>query len=414
MNFRRLYRNPEVKRVTIKYLLLLIISIITITIISYIITNNINKRIIENNTIIVSKFSKDKDIDDIIHDLPKVHDKEEFIKASELLKSYGYSESMSNDANEIKRYFYKEISITFLIVFIVFFTIFYFFYIKELKAIYINLDDMINKVSLMSHGEYKSIDGNFCEGDMSMLVSSLNYMGERVNNSISLLTSEKENLKDYLSDISHQLKTPLASLIMINDLLKENENMCYSDRINFLNKCDEQLSRMEWLIMNLLKVGRLEAGVVVFDNEEQEIKDTIDLAISPLREKIKKKEQKLLISGDLTSTLNHDKEWLAEAFTNIIKNAVEHTKNGGEIKIEVISGPLITKVYIKDNGKGISKDIQKNIFKRFYKGENSKDPKSIGIGLSLAKTIINEQSGEIKVDSEEGKGTTFIISFYKK
>lgn len=266
----------------------------------------------------------------------------------------------------------------------------------------------------MSYGEYKSIDGDFNEGDMAILISSLNYMGERVNNSLNLLTKEKENLKDYLSDISHQLKTPLSSLIMLNDLLKENEDMPYTDRIKFLNKCDEQLSRMEWLIMNLLKVGRLEAGAVVFQKELYPLNETINLAISSLKETIKSKRQNLVITGDIDAKLLHDKEWLAEAFTNIIKNSVEHTKEGGEIKIEVVNGPLITKVYIKDNGKGIPKDMQKNIFKRFYKGENSKDPKSIGIGLSLSKTIIEGLGGEIKVDSDEGKGTTFIISFLRK
>ena len=414
MNIRKLYRNPEAKRVTIKYFLLLIISIITISVISFFITKNINNKIIENNAIIISKITENMGIEDIINDMPKVHNKEEFLKAEELLKSYGYSDEMSKGANEIGRYFYKEIFIAFSIVFIIIFSILYFLYIRELKRIYINIDDIVNKVSSMSYGEYKSIDGDFNEGDMAILISSLNYMGERVNNSLNLLTKEKENLKDYLSDISHQLKTPLSSLIMLNDLLKENEDMPYTDRIKFLNKCDEQLSRMEWLIMNLLKVGRLEAGAVVFQKELYPLNETINLAISSLKETIKSKRQNLVITGDIDAKLLHDKEWLAEAFTNIIKNSVEHTKEGGEIKIEVVNGPLITKVYIKDNGKGIPKDMQKNIFKRFYKGENSKDPKSIGIGLSLSKTIIEGLGGEIKVDSDEGKGTTFIISFLRK
>ncbi|CDM70194.1 Sensor histidine kinase [Clostridium bornimense] len=414
MNIRKLYRNPEVKKITIKYLLLLIAAIITISAIAFFITRNINKKIIENNTIIISKFTEKMDIGDIISDLPKVHNKEDFSKAKEVMKSYGYDDEMSKDSNELIVYFYKEIFITFSIFFIIIFSILYFFYIRELKRIYINIDDIVNKVSSMSYGEYKSIEGDFNEGDMAILISSLNYMGERVNNSINLLTKEKENLKDYLSDISHQLKTPLSSLIMLNDLLKENEDMPYTDRIKFLNKCDEQLSRMEWLIMNLLKVGRLEAGAVVFQKELEPLNETINIAISSLKETIKSKSQNLVITGDLDSELLHDKEWLAEAFTNIIKNSVEHTKEGGEIKIEVVNGPLITKVYIKDNGKGIPKEMQKNIFKRFYKGENSKDPKSIGIGLSLSKTIIEGLGGEIKVDSEEGKGTTFIISFLRK
>ncbi|WP_294341747.1 HAMP domain-containing sensor histidine kinase [uncultured Clostridium sp.] len=414
MSIKALYRNPEVRRITIKYFCLLVISIIVIGASAILITKDINRKIIENNTIIISKFNKDIDVADIIKELPKKHNKDEFNEAKKLLRSYGYSEEMSKGTNEVGNYLEKKLFIIFGTVFILFLSLLYLFYIKELKRIYINMNEIVNRVSAMSYGEYKSIDGNYDEGDMAILISSLNYMGDRVNNSINLLTKEKENLKDYLSDISHQLKTPLASLIMLNDLLKENEDMPYTDRVNFLNKCDEQLSRMEWLIMNLLKVGRLEAGAVVFHRELESLEDTIKLAISPLKETIKNKNQEIIVSGDVQSMALHDKDWLAEAFTNIIKNAVENTKEGGKIEIEVENGKLITKVYIRDNGKGIPKEMQKNIFKRFYKGEGSKDPKSIGIGLSLAKTIIEGQDGEIKVESEEGKGTAFIINFFRK
>ena len=164
--------------------------------------------------------------------------------------------------------------------------------------------------------------------------------------------------------------------------------------------------------MNLLKVGRIEASVIKFENEMQGLRDTIELALSSLKEEAKKKNQELIVEGQLDAEICHDKEWLAEALSNIIKNSIEHTKDYGKIKVQVSRGPLITKIYIKDNGVGIPKDMQKKIFKRFYKGENSKNPKSIGIGLSLAKSIIEEMRGEIKLISEEGKGSTFIVSFF--
>jgi signal transduction histidine kinase len=237
-------------------------------------------------------------------------------------------------------------------------------------------------------------------------------MGDRVNNSIELLRYDKEKLKDFLSDISHQLKTPLASLVMFNDLLRENENMPYEDRVKFLDKSEEQLRRMEWLIMNLLKVGRIEANAIRFEIEKQPLEDTIDLAISSLIEEAKKKDQRLVVEGEVHAEVTHDKEWLAEALSNIVKNSIEHTDIGGEIKIQVYKGPLITKIYIKDSGVGMSEELQKKVFKRFYKGESSSNPKSIGIGLSLSKSIIEEMNGEIKLISEEGKGSTFIISFF--
>ena len=134
----------------------------------------------------------------------------------------------------------------------------------------------------MSCGEYRNIEDYFKEREMAILISSLNYMGERVNNSIELLRDDKGSLKDFLSDISHQLKTPLASLVMFNDLLRENENMPYEDRAKFLDKSEEQLRRMEWLIMNLLKVGRIEANAINFEKERQPLRDTIDLSLSSL------------------------------------------------------------------------------------------------------------------------------------
>ena len=129
-------------------------------------------------------------------------------------------------------------------------------------------------------------------------------------------------------------------------------------------------------------------------------------------EETKKKNQELIVEGQLGVEVLRDKEWLAEALTNIIKNSIEHTGECGKIEVEVSRGPIITKIYIKDNGIGMSKELQEKVFKRFYKGENSKNPKSIGIGLSLAKSIIEEMQGEIKLISEEGKGSTFIVSFF--
>lgn len=260
-------------------------------------------------------------------------------------------------------------------------------------------------------GKFKKIEPKYEEGDVAILTTSLNYMGERVNNSIQKLKEDKENLKDFLSDISHQLKTPLASLVMFIDLMKENEDMPKEDRAKFLEKCDEQEVRMEWLIMNLLKVGRLEAGAINFKRERQPLKETIELAVSSLVGEVERKNQKLIITGDLECEIVHDREWLGEAISNITKNAIEHTQDGGEIEIRVSEGKIIKNIYIKDNGPGIPKDIRKKVFKRFYKGESSTDPKSIGIGLSLSKSIVEELGGEIRLISEEGKGTTFIISF---
>lgn len=411
MNIEKLYRNPEVKKTTIKYVIVLIIGIIVITSTANILINKLNKRIINQNTLILSKFINNQDISKIIPNLYSAGDEKALEEAKELLKSYGYDEYLSIDRNEEIKFFSKEVMWTMIPIYIFFITLMYLLFLRELKSVYDKIEDIVSNISSMSKGEYKEIEGSFDVGELGILTSSLNYMGDRVNNSIHMLKKEKENLKDFLADISHQLKTPLASLVMFNDLLRENENMPHEDKIKFLDKSEEQLNRMEWLIMNLLKVGRIEAGAIIYNEEEQPLRDTIDTAISSLKEAANRKKQDLVVKGDLDVCLYHDKEWLAEALSNIIKNAIENTQEKGKIIVEVSNGPLITKIFIRDNGRGIPKDMQKKIFKRFYKGENSTNPKSIGIGLSLSKAIIENLGGEIKLISEENKGTTFIISF---
>lgn len=411
MNLRRLYTNPEVKRITVKFIIMMLAGIISIYFLSLAIVKSINKTLINQNTLIAAQILENKQSKDIIKNFYINASDDELENARTFLKSYGYDENLSFESNNIEYGFFKQITEIFIPIFIMYIMIMYFLFIKELKGIFSKIDSIVKETCAMSNGKYCRIEGKFEEGDMALLISSLNYMGNRVNNSIELLKEEKSYLKEFLSDVSHQLKTPLASLVMFNDLLKENENMPYEDRVNFLDRCEEQLGRMEWLIMNLLKVGRLEAGAINFKMKHQTINDTIEMAISSLKEYVKNKNQSLMVCGDLDTEINHDREWLAEAISNIVKNAIEHTAEKGEIKVEVCKGKLITKIYITDNGCGIPNEIQDKIFKRFYKGENSVNPKSIGIGLSLAKSIIEEQGGEIKLISEEGKGTCFVISF---
>jgi signal transduction histidine kinase len=411
MDLKRLYNNPEVKRVTIKFIIIFIIGISIIFVASYGVVKNINKTLIDQNTSVLSSVIEGEDINHVIKGFYEIKTDEEINEAKKLLKSYGYDDDLSIITNEVTNKFYIEIFLTFLPISIIFTVLLYLIFIKELKGIYSKLDCAIKSISKASSGEFESIKGVYEEGDLAVLINSLNYMGDRANKSIHLLKEEKEYLKDFLSDISHQLKTPLASLVMFTDIMKENENMLFQDRRKFLEKCEEQQLRMEWLIMNLLKVGRLEAGVVNFCNEKQPLRETINLAISSLIEGAKKRNQRLAITGDLDCELLHDRRWLGEAISNIVKNAIEHTEEGKEIEIRVSSGKLITKIYIKDNGPGIPKEHINNVFKRFYKGEGSINPKSIGIGLSLSKSIIEELGGEIRLISEEGVGTTFIISF---
>lgn len=411
MSLRRLYNNPEAKKITVKFIVIFLVGVISIFGGTYYVVNNINKTLIDQNTSVLSSIIENKDIPEIIKGFYEIKDGNELVEAKEILKSYGYDDELSVLINEVTNKFYTEILVIFIPIIILFTIILYLIFIKELKDIYVQVDNIVKNISDTSNGKFKKIELKYEEGDLAILTTSLNYMRERVNNSIQKLKEDKDNLKDFLSDISHQLKTPLASLVMFTDLMKENEDMPKEDRAKFLEKCDEQEVRMEWLIMNLLKVGRLEAGAINFKRERQPLRETIELAVSSLVGEAERKNQKLIVTGDLDCQVIHDREWLGEAISNITKNAIEHTQDGGEIEIRVSEGKIIKNIYIKDNGPGIPKDIRKKVFKRFYKGESSTDPKSIGIGLSLSKSIVEELGGEIRLISEEGEGTVFIISF---
>lgn len=411
MNLKRLYNNPEAKKITSKFLIIFLVGVISIFGATYYVVENINKTLLDQNISVISSVIENKEISEVIKGFYEIKDENELVEAKEILQSYGYDDELSIMVNEVTNKFYTEILVIFIPIIILFTIMLYLIFIKELKDIYVQVDNIVKNISDTSNGKFKKIEPKYEEGDVAILTTSLNYMGERVNNSIQKLNEDKDNLKDFLSDISHQLKTPLASLVMFTDLMKENEDMPKEDRAKFLDKCDEQEVRMEWLIMNLLKVGRLEAGAINFKRERQPLRETIELAVSSLVGEVERKNQKLIVTGDLDCEVIHDREWLGEAISNITKNAIEHTQDGGEIEIRVSEGKIIKNIYIKDNGPGIPKDIRKKVFKRFYKGESSTDPKSIGIGLSLSKSIVEELGGEIRLISEEGEGTTFIISF---
>nr|WP_304284717.1 HAMP domain-containing sensor histidine kinase [Clostridium paraputrificum] len=411
MNLKRLYNNPEAKKITSKFLIIFLVGVISIFGATYYVVENINKTLLDQNISVISSVIENKEISEVIEGFYEIKDGNELVEAKEILESYGYDDDLSIMVNEVTNKFYTEILVIFIPIIILFTIMLYLIFIKELKDIYVQVDNIVKNISDTSNGKFKKIEPKYEEGDVAILTTSLNYMGERVNNSIQKLNEDKDNLKDFLSDISHQLKTPLASLVMFTDLMKENEDMPKEDRAKFLDKCDEQEVRMEWLIMNLLKVGRLEAGAVNFKRERQPLRETIELAVSSLIGEAERKNQKLIVTGDLDCEVVHDREWLGEAISNITKNAIEHTQDSGEIEIRVSEGKIIKNIYIKDNGPGIPKDIRKKVFKRFYKGESSTDPKSIGIGLSLSKSIVEELGGEIRLISEEGEGTTFIISF---
>jgi signal transduction histidine kinase len=179
----------------------------------------------------------------------------------------------------------------------------------------------------------------------------------------------------------------------------------------FLLQNEKQLERMKWLIQSLLKLAKLDAKALQMDRQQQSLNETVWQSIDDLREQAVEANVHIRFENSEEVEFNHDRLWLKEAFINIIKNSIEHTPPGGNIDITIVSHPLYTRVVIADTGEGISQDDLPHIFKRFYKAKTSKKPDSIGIGLALAKSIIEAHGGMIEAKSELGKGTTFSITF---
>ena len=260
-------------------------------------------------------------------------------------------------------------------------------------------------------GNYNLDIRDYQDGILSSLKNDVYKMSVLLKEDKERALEQQKYLESVLSDISHQLRTPLTSMYVMNDLLSDGK-VRGKQKKEILSKNRTQLERIEWLITTLLKMSRIDAGTVVFKEEKVITKELIKKALEPISIPIELKKQTVLIVGDKKSTVLLDKKWTIEAFVNILKNAHEHTPVGGMIIIKITDNPLYTEFLIQDNGTGIEKEDLPHIFERFYKGKNSSS-ESIGIGLNMSKTIIQKENGTIMVESIKEKGTTFTIRFYK-
>jgi signal transduction histidine kinase len=250
------------------------------------------------------------------------------------------------------------------------------------------------------------------EGELSILKNDIYKVTLILSEHSSLLQQDKIRLTDAISDISHQLKTPLTSMMVMADLLSDAQ-LPDSRRLEFTRNIRIQLERIEWLISSLLKISKIDAGTVAFKKDMVLVKKLVHQALEPVLIPMDIKEQTVSVHGEDTVSFLGDLNWTAEAIINILKNAVEHTPDGGRITISFSENVLYTEIFIEDNGKGIAREDLRYIFKRFYKGKNASEG-SIGIGLAMAHSIITSQYGDITVKSVQGEGTQFHIKFYKQ
>ena len=249
------------------------------------------------------------------------------------------------------------------------------------------------------------------EGRMLILRSEIYKLASTLQEQYSGEVKKNVYMADMLSNISHQIKTPLTAINLMTDALK-NGNLDEVQRRRCIANIESQADHITWLIRTLLALAEIDAGVLVLKKEDVSVKDIMGGIISSIAIEADIRDVEIKTAVPADNSISCDRRWMSEAFSNIIKNSLQHTEPGGFISISSEETNLSVNIRIEDNGCGISKKDLPHIFERFYHGGRS-DPNSNGIGLSLAKQIINSQNGTVSCVSEEGKGTVFEIKIYK-
>lgn len=281
-------------------------------------------------------------------------------------------------------------------------------YFKKNKTI----NNIVNYVKEINKKNYTLEIEEHGESELSILKSELYKITVMLKEESESAKDEKKCLSKAVEDISHQLKTPLTSIRILLDNLEETE-MDEEYRKECIHDISRQIENMNFLTITLLKLARFDAGVVVMKKETISLPKMFSKIKNDLDVLLELKNQKLRIDDSKDVEIIGDYSWQVEAFTNIIKNCSEHSKEGASIEVTFHETPFYSKIQIQDHGEGISKKDIRHIFERFYKSSNA-NKESIGVGLSLAKTIIEENNGYITCKSEEGVGTLFEIKYAKR
>lgn len=299
----------------------------------------------------------------------------------------------------------------------VLFIICFYIYLRRRKNAIVQLQDYMDKIS---RGNYELEINDNSEDELSSLKNSLYkimvYMKEQADSA----RIKKVMLAQSVSDISHQLKTPLTSTQVLLDNLNDNPDMDYSTRKKFIYEALNQVNGMSWMIVSMLKLSRIDAGVVEFNNENISINKIIEEAVGNLEviaeiknvnieKNIDNRNEDELNKSDIY--IKGDYNWNREALQNIIKNAIEHSNDKGTVKINITDNDVYTAVYITNRGEKLSDKQQKQIFERYY-SEAKYEDNSMGIGLPLAKAVIEKQGGYISVESDDEE-TVFIVKYIK-
>lgn len=281
-------------------------------------------------------------------------------------------------------------------------------WLVSVRKRYRKFAELSSDIDKILHGNNHISLEKYEEGEIAVLQSELYKMVNCLRQQQQKLKDDKIYLADSIADISHQIRTPITSINLLVSMLSEPD-LTDGKRLEITHRLYELLSRIDWLITSLLKISRLDTGTVKFNKENISLKELLKRSCVPLSIPIELRDQRLIINAD--GNFSGDISWTCEAIGNIVKNCMEHTPSGKDIKINASDNPVYTEIVISDNGGGIDEKDLPHIFERFYKGNDSGE-KGFGIGLALARMIITGQNGTVKAENKND-GAVFTIRFYK-
>ena len=354
-------------------------------------------------------------INEVINKYPEVNESDlvgilNSESEDDLLNKYGINDK-SSSVIENDKLFKKYLFIDLSILFIIIITLYVYFVINKSKRTK-KINKIIELISKINKRNFDIDIEDYTEDELSILKQEVYKTSLMLRSEADNSLKDKLNLKDSLSDISHQLKAPLTSITIMIDNILDNDEMDSKTRRKFLINIKREIININFLVQNLLKLSKFDANVIKFNKDEVLIKDIVDEAIKKVSALSELKGVSIKVSGDKGSTIKCDFMWEVEALSNIIKNSIEHIEKDGFVEVNYTKNKVYSRILIRDNGVGINSEDLPYIFDRFYKGKNtSKD--SVGIGLALSKSIIEKDNGSISVKSTPNIGTIFTIKYFE-
>lgn len=405
-----LFINKDARRFFIILILVLSLGVILAQIITYISAVQFKNEVIAHDYELAGYLSQK--YPEMSSEIKTVFtsrkSKNYFESGKDLLEQSGYKNSIQMHLMPAVNEFYKTNMINSFMLSIIISVIILIAAYLFLRIHYGKIDRYIDDVNRIMKGDIAARLEDKEEGSLSKLAASINVMTASLHTHIEREKHNRDFLKDTVANISHQLKTPLSALTMYTEIMK-NENVNNEAVTNFLQKSESELERMQTLIANLLKLAKLDAGIIELNKSDCIINEIIKQAAESFETRLARERKTFEVKADGYVSYPCDREWMLEALSNLIKNAVEHTTEGNNIEVLIEETPVMVNIIVRDNGEGIHPDDINHVFKRFYRSKFSQNKQGTGIGLTLAKSIIEMHSGFISVESAVEKGTVFTV-----